>query len=809
MSGQQESLSRDLSLFDITMIGVGAMIGAGIFVLTGEAAGRAGPALVLAFALNGIVTLLTAMVYAELGSAIPEAGGGYLWIKEGLPGSNAFLAGWMSWFAHAVAGALYALGFGAFLFETLRLLDIPLLAWGIDLVLAKKLFGVAIALLFAVINFRGASETGKAGNIVTVAKIVVIGVFCLFGIKFMFAPDAIFRVGEAAGGMGISQLSPFIPEETGWMGILAAMGITFIAFEGYEIIVQAGEEVKDPRRNIPKAIFRSLVIVIPIYMVVAFVLIGGAESGLLLRALASIGMEVPEGLTAASPNWKVLAHVGELGLAQAAGQFVPLGTLLILAGGMLSTMSALNATTFSSTRVAFAMGRDRNLPEAFARIHPRNRTPYVALAGTAVLIAGMVAFVPITTVAAAADIMFLLLFFQVNVAAITIRKKYGDKLAYGYLMPFFPVLPLVAMTGMGVIAVMMFFHYQTAWFYALAWIAAGLVVYRLYARGREREKTAPPVVAEERPFEVRPNAVLIPVAEPRAALQHIELGARIARLRESQLVLLHVVPIPRQLPPRSAQHLVEAARPLLDRGREHAAGLGVPASTLIRVGHDVAGAVVRTAEDRHTDFLIMGWKGRERRRGFLIGRHIDRVLKGANTHIIVMQRGAFKKGERVLVPIANPRTAPLALAVGALIAGEEGGGSIQVIHMTPQETDPDYRTRFEADLTGFLRQEGWDPGSLFGDRTRFGLEFRTTDNVVTEIIRLSADYDRLVLGTSQGGVLQRKIYGRIPTRIARYARCPVVLVRMKESGVLFGLQHFFQFFRELESSGQPESAGEV
>src|SRR6056297_3195263 len=108
-------LSRDLGLFTITMVGVGAMIGAGIFVLTGIAAGTAGPGLILAFAANGLVTFLTALAYAELGSAIPEAGGGYLWVKEGLPGPNAFLAGWMSWFAHAVAGSLYALGFSSYL----------------------------------------------------------------------------------------------------------------------------------------------------------------------------------------------------------------------------------------------------------------------------------------------------------------------------------------------------------------------------------------------------------------------------------------------------------------------------------------------------------------------------------------------------------------------------------------------------------------------------------------------------------------------------------------------------------------------
>ncbi len=294
-----------MSLFDITMIGVGTMIGAGIFVLTGEAAGVAGPALILSFALNGIVTIFTAMVYAELGSAIPEAGGGYLWIKEGLPGANAFLAGWMSWFAHAVAGALYALGFGAFVFEILRIYDIPIL--GLEFVLVKKIFGLLVAGLFAYINYRGASETGLAGNIVTLSKLAVIGIFCLFGLKFMFFPNSFFTFGEG-GGMGTGQLQPFIPDETGWMGILSAMGLTFIAFEGYEIIVQAGEEVKSPRRNIPKAVFWSLAVVVPFYIFVAFVLVGASQSSQLIQALATLGEHLPEGLKADSPNWKILRH---------------------------------------------------------------------------------------------------------------------------------------------------------------------------------------------------------------------------------------------------------------------------------------------------------------------------------------------------------------------------------------------------------------------------------------------------------------------------------------------------------------------
>jgi amino acid transporter len=175
---EEVALSRDLNLFTITMIGVGGMIGAGIFVLTGIAAGVAGPALVLAFFLNGVVTIFTAMVYAELGSAFPEAGGGYLWVKEGLGGANGFLSGWMSWFAHAVAGSLYGLGFGRFAAEFWLMLDLP--KFGLDVGQWTLVFTTVVIVIFTFINYRGASETGTIGNIVTVTKISILGLFVFF-----------------------------------------------------------------------------------------------------------------------------------------------------------------------------------------------------------------------------------------------------------------------------------------------------------------------------------------------------------------------------------------------------------------------------------------------------------------------------------------------------------------------------------------------------------------------------------------------------------------------------------------------------
>ena len=187
-------LARDLRLFDITMVGVGAMIGAGIFALTGIAAGKAGPGLILAFCLNGVLTLCTAMVYAEVGSAVPAAGGGYLWARLGLPGPAAFLTGWMDWLAHAVAGSLYAVIFGAYVVwgaqTILGLGDAPTGAghdegmgtlFGIPAWPIAKGLTVLICMAFLWINYRGSSETSKAGNIITVSKIVVIGIFIAAG----------------------------------------------------------------------------------------------------------------------------------------------------------------------------------------------------------------------------------------------------------------------------------------------------------------------------------------------------------------------------------------------------------------------------------------------------------------------------------------------------------------------------------------------------------------------------------------------------------------------------------------------------
>ncbi len=756
-------LSRDLGLFTITMVGVGAMIGAGIFVLTGIAAGTAGPGLILAFAANGVVTFLTALAYAELGSAIPEAGGGYLWVKEGLPGPNAFLAGWMSWFAHAVAGSLYALGFGSYL--GLVLAELGWLPAGLDPHSLEKPLAVAVALLFVAINFKGVSETGLAGNVVTVAKVGIIGVFVASGLWRM-----------AHHPVSWERFTPFTPRGLG--GVLAAMGLTYIAFEGYEIIVQAGEEVKDPKRNIPRAVFWSLAIVLPIYILVAVAAVGAVDTG------------------SAQPSWQWLGEHQELGLVEAARQFMPLGTSLLLLGGLLSTMSALNATTFSSTRVSFAMGRDRNLPDLFARVHRRTRTPYLALAASGGLIIAMAVTLPIEDVAAAADVMFLLLFLQVNVAIITIRRKYGDKLDYGFLSPFFPLVPILAIVLMLGIAVFMFQFSPVAWYFVAGWTGIGLVLYYGYARKREREKRVTPVVLRQELEREERYRVLVPVAKPTTARGLIKLAALVAREHDGEVTLLHVIPVPQQTPLRVGRQFVQAAREeILDQAEQMVATEGVPFNSVIRIAHKPAQAILDEIEERRVDMVVMGWRGPTRHRRTAIGSNIDLVLRHGDCHVLVLRAADLDALESILVPVADPVQARLMLELADLLAREKGA-AIDLYHALPPGLEERARKARLDEL-----DEALDDLTVGAGGARPELDLDETTNVVSGIVGRSRRYDLTLVGAGREGPWRKLVAGNVPERILRRATGRLLLVKHRRRVVHSWLLDVVDFFRSTEPAG--------
>ncbi|WP_254546607.1 amino acid permease [Halomarina pelagica] len=773
----ETDLSRDMSLADVTFIGVGAMIGAGVFALTGFAAGLAGPALTLAFLLNGFVATFTAVSYAELGAAFPEAGGGYLWVKEALVDPNGFYAGWMSWFAHAVACSLYAVTFGAFLLELIHyagLLPTPDEVMLLGIVtghMLEKLFAVLMISLFAYINYRGAEETGTAGIVVTAIKVVVLGVFVAFGIMATL---------NSPNWTGKFLNSPtFAPN--GLFGIVGAMGFTYIAFEGYEIIVQSGEEVVDPGTNIPKAVFYSMIVVVPIYVLVAFASIGGIEVTQDLVRQAGLDGQ------GQVYTWELLGQLGELGIIEAAGQFVPYGVPLLLFAGLAATMSALNATVYSSSRVSFAMGRDRALPAFFDRIHPGKRTPHWAILLSAVLIAVMAIALPIESVAAAADIMFILLFVQVNWTVIRMRQTHPD-LPRTYTVPFMPWPPLIGIVlqilltpfliytlGLEAIGIGESNHGLIALVTTIVWMGLGLVIYYGYSKQKEAEKLeeeTPTVVTERHP-EAAGKQIVVPVANPENATQLMRTAIDWAKDTGGEILVTSVVTVPHQTPISEGRAFIDGEREVIERAMAVAEDADVPVSGTIRIGHDVADAIVNTVDQYGSDAVLMGWKGQRatQRRDIVLGSNVDRVVTEADADVFVEKIGPEAgSAEAILVPTAGGPHAELAADLADSIAASEGA-RVDVVYVV----DPDASGSERAEVEEML-----DEAAARFDRTdpeRVNTAVLEGTDVVDELLDASEDYDVTVIGATREGLLQQFVFGALPEEFGRRANVTTIMTK--------------------------------
>src|SRR5215212_5909656 len=614
----QHHLVRTLSLMDIIMVGIAGMIGGAIFVLTGPAIGLAGSAVILAFIINAIITLFTAMAYAELGSAMPEAGGGYLWIREGLPRPNAFISGWMAWFAHIVAGSLYAVGYGSFQFSLLKMSGIigdqPLLG----IIPLDKLIAVASIAAFIFINVKGASETSKLGIIVTVIQLGTI--FALIGAGFL----TISNNPEWNSNI----LSNFAPIGIG--GIVAAMGLTFIAFEGYEIIVQTGEEIKNPKKNIPRAIFISLTLVVLLYCLVAFV---------------SIGAIFPQNI-GDIPAWKFIGLNGDLGISKAAELFLPYGFFIILAGGIVSSLAALNATTYSSARVAFAMGRHYNLPYQLSKIHHKFKTPYVATIISGILMAVVAYALPLGQIALAAGVIFLLLFTQVNISVITIRNMYGDKLHYGFKTPFFPFVPIIGVFLNSGLAIYLLITEPFSWVISALWIAIGFAVYRIYTFRKEIDHYAP-IITSEGDLTRKDFRILIPYT-PENPDRLTKYAIRVAKENNGEINILRVITVPHQTPLSAGIAFTESAARAFEPLEKIIDKENILNHYFVRISHDATEAILSTIEEQHIDLLITDYETLRRNKALqtLLTCNILAVLTGGGSDEELILEESIAKEEK-------------------------------------------------------------------------------------------------------------------------------------------------------------------
>jgi amino acid transporter/nucleotide-binding universal stress UspA family protein len=739
------SLAREITLLDATMLGVGALMGGGVFVLLGLAAGVAGPAVILALFLNGFITLPTLLVYAELGSASDDAGGGYLWAKEGLGQPFGFLGGWLGWFSHVIACSLYALAaaaFALFIAHSAGWIEVgPHMARALALVLAA---------LFIGLNYLGVKIGIRAENAINSLVLIAVIVFIGFGLSSVaHHPDTVRY-----------NLQPFFPPGTrlsGLSNVFLAMGITFIAFEGYEIISQTSEEIQDPKRNIPRAIWASFLIVWAVMLLVAFIALGATSS--------SDGTQ----------SWHALAGAKEHALVEAAGQVMPYGALIIAGSALLLQITALNATIYSSSRVSFAMGRDGNLPRFFGKIHPTRRTPHFAVLGSGVLVLVM-ALLPIETVATSADVMFLLLFLLVNLAYIKLRKTIPQE-KFGFRAPFFPYIPLIGIATKGFLAVYLYRYSHVAWYVTVVWIAVGLILYYAYIRPRE---THEPVVEPRPAFVARPVdrvrkayriLVLLSSPAPSTARNLSRTAGAIAKALDGEVLLLAPVIVPEVTPLDEGRRLFRGG-PLLAEARSTVPP-AVPVHTLVRIGHNLDALVRQVVREEGVSLLLLSGIGKA-----TVGQPTGPLVAFPPCDLALLRNRTELPAARVLITGHGEAQAPLAMRLGSAIAKSYGGQAV-LYHVKTEGESEDARQAWGKTLIDHHAVSGVK-ADLETQAGKEGMD------VVPLVVGKAKEYDLVVVGASTPRPWSQALLGPRTQEISDRVAGNVLIVRRRDQGGRMG-----------------------
>ena len=464
-SDHEHGLKRSLGPWALTAMGIGAIIGTGIFVLTGVAsATRAGPSITLSFVVAGIVSALAALCYAEVSSKIPISGSAYTYTYATLGEFLAWIIGWDLVLEYALGAATVSIGWSGYFVNILDQIGLHIPAvwtngphWGLAGQAGVSGFAnlpaAAIILVITALLARGTRESGTVNAIIVAIKLLIVLFFIAVGIGHIDGANYHLPPGEQTGMGGYF---PF-----GWTGMLGGAAFIFFAYIGFDAVSTTAEEAKNPGKDLPFGIIMSLLICTILYIIVVAILTG---------MVPYTQLNVP------SPVAFAMDHVG-LGWASA----------IISLGALAGLTTVLLVMMFGQTRVFFAMSRDGLLPPIFSKIHPKFRTPGVSTILFTIFIALIAAFTPIDVVGSLTNMGTLAAFILVSISLPILRKRYPG--TDGFTVPFGPYLiPILsAVTAFGLIISLAFgspklFGIPLPWVGFIIWLLIGLVIYFAYSR---------------------------------------------------------------------------------------------------------------------------------------------------------------------------------------------------------------------------------------------------------------------------------------------------------------------------------------
>ncbi len=734
-----ETRVSGMGLLEATSVGVGAIVGGGILALTGLAFATSGPSAILAFALNGILAFLTAASFAELSAMFPQSGGTYTYAKKVLSVEAAFAIGWVVWFASITAGVLYSVGFGYFMAaataEFWRTVSGEPPAW----LTARPAVVVLAVLAIAFYTSRLARKSGGgAAHWENFGKLVVFAVLIVGGV-FALRSHSMESVGTS--------LTPFF--YGGALGLFQAMGFTFIAMQGFDLIAAAGGEIRDPTRTIPRAMFLSLGIALATYLPLLFTIaVAGIEPG---QSIASASRSNPEEI-----------------VAIAAKRFLgPLGYWLVLVAAVLSMLSALRANLFAASRIALAMARDRTMPYLLAKTDRARDTPVAAILATASIIAVVVVVLAdVGAAGAASSLIFLVTFAAAHWIAILARRRRGGP--GPFRMPWFPLVPTLGIATCLMLAAYQGVMVPSAGLVAGIWLCVGGILFVGLLGRPARVVDASTEAQDPEVSRLRGHSplILVPVINPTNAEPMIAVANALSPPEVGRVLLLSVAVLPNDWKAGDDILAVRHAQAVLGETLIASARVGLFPEALATLAFNPWKEISRIAAEHRCESLLLGLTTLE---GDVSKSPLNRILSTASCEVVVLRAPLgwqLSAVRNILVPVGGRgwHDRLRARLLGSLF--RTGDRHVTFLRVVPENAPAQTCTRARRDLARVARDEA--PG-------RSRVKVVTCNEATQVIVNHAAESDLVILGVERTS-RYKKGFGQMTLRIARESSSPILII---------------------------------
>ena len=732
-----KKLERSLNLTSVIAISIGGMLGSGIFVLPGIAAAKTGSSIWLAYLLAAVCILPAALSKSELATAMPSSGGTYLYIERAFGPIFGTIAGLGLWLSLLLKSAFALVGFGAYLAVFVNASN------GFTKYVAIFFLGIILLL-----NIFGVKKVGKVQIVIVMISLLTLSLILIFGLP----------------AVNKELLDPFLTD--GSLGLFSTVAFVYISYAGVTKVAAIAGEIKNPSKNLPRAMILSLLIMTLIYVFIAFILVGNVPMDQLSTDLR--------------PIYSVANLLG--------GQVVG----MITAGvGVITLISMANSGVLAASRFPFAMAMDKLLPDFMSKIHSKFLTPVSSINLTCVTMALVILFLDVEKIAKLASAFMVTMFISVNICVVILRETSAQWYNPTYRSPLYPVMqifgiitgfllliflgmiPLVAVVTIFLLGFVIYFFYgkKTARTGILRKYGHRPALYLLYnkkRRERVRIEEPPRINKSILDGKIASDAgVVIPLlGNEKSPEMLVEIGAALNKKKVTQAV--NITEVPNQTFLDAVMEDNAIIRSLGRRFSGLARARKVDIDFEAVVTHDLSTTIQELSEQTHCDWMVLGWDARAHK-GWLVRNPIGWFVTHVNSDFALFRDNGVRHISKVVMALRPGRKDKNFVAIADRIC-QFYGASLTLLHVVPEQmSDADISEMEQASVRLLLKASSESKVLII----------RAKDPI--EMISLiSAEYDLLIIGTPEKGNWQNVLFGQNKDKFADSSACSVLRLTVKD-----------------------------